>query len=74
MQPEVSGGVKNQNYGTQVDLTAVSLGDNRVRIDVRPRVSELDSSHASVVNGQQVPSVSVREFDTSVEMEFGKTR
>ena len=72
-QPEVSGGVKKQNYGTQVNLTAVSLGDNRVRIDVRPRVSELDTSHASVVNGQQVPSVSVREFDTSVEMEFGTT-
>jgi Flp pilus assembly secretin CpaC len=72
-QPEASGGLKNQKYGTQVDLDAVSLGDNRVRIHVRPRVSELDPGHAASTNGQQLPAVSVRQFDTIVEMEFGKT-
>lgn len=71
--PSAPGGVRVEKCGTQVDLTAVSLGDNRVRIDVRPRVSQINNEHAVIVNGAKVPSISVRQLDTSVEMEFGKT-
>jgi Flp pilus assembly secretin CpaC len=71
--PAAPGGVRVEKCGTQVDLTAVSLGDNRVRIDVRPRVSEINAEHAVVVNGAKVPAISVRQLDTSLEMEFGKT-
>lgn len=73
LDPAAPGGIRVEKCGTQVDLTAVSLGDNRVRIDVRPRASAVDIEHAIVVNGAKVPAMYVRQLDTSVEMEFGKT-
>ena len=64
---------KFRKYGTQLDLVAESLGDNRVRIDVRPRVSELDSSRAIKVGDVDVPALTVRECDLSREMTLGQT-
>ena len=72
-QPGQDGGVRIQKYGTQLDVTAVSLGNNRVRLNVRPRISDLDASRAIVVAGQQVPALTVRECDFSSEVEFGKS-
>ena len=71
--PAEDGGVKIQKYGTQLDVMAIALGDNKVRLNVRPRVSELDASRGIVVAGQQVPALTVRECDFSSEMEFGKS-
>ncbi len=36
-------------------------------------MSEINAEHSVVVNGANVPAISVRQLDTSVEMEFGKT-
>lgn len=72
-QPGPNGGCKIQKYGTQLDVAANSIGDNRVRLEVRPRVSEIDASNGVIVAGQHVPALTVREFDTAVEMEFGKS-
>jgi hypothetical protein len=71
-QPAPPGGITIQKYGTQLDVLAVSIGENRVRIEIHPRFSELDTTHTIVVDGQSTPRLSVREFDTAVEMEFGK--
>jgi hypothetical protein len=72
-QPGQEGGVKIQQYGTQLDVTAVALGDNKVRFSVRPRVSELDTSRGVEVEGRQIPAVTVRECDFSSEVEFGRS-
>ncbi len=70
-QPGEVGGVRIQKYGMQLDVTAVALGDNKVRFSVRPRVSELDTSRGVEVEGRQIPAVTVRECDFSGEVEFG---
>jgi len=71
--PGESGGVKTQTYGTQLDVTAVSLGNNKVRLNVRPRISEIDTSRSVVVDGKQIRALSVRECNFSRELEFGKS-
>jgi Flp pilus assembly secretin CpaC len=71
--PGEVGGVKIQKYGTQLDVTATALGDNRVRLHVRPRVSELDASRTISVGGQPILALTVREVDTAVEMELSQS-
>lgn len=72
-QPGHDGGVKIQKYGTQLDITAIALGDNKVRFSVRPRVSELDASRGVEVEGRQIPALTIRECDFSSEVEFGRS-
>lgn len=71
--PTSPGGVRTQKCGTEVELTAEALGDNRVRIHVRPRVSEPVGSTVVAENGEAMPALSVRQLDTAFETEFGKT-
>jgi Flp pilus assembly secretin CpaC len=71
--PGDSGGVKIQKYGTQLDVSAVSLGNNKVRLSVQPRISEIDTSRSIVVDGKQIPALTVRECKFSRELEFGKS-
>lgn len=61
------------DYGTKLDVTATCLGNNRVRLLVRPRIAELDNSNGIVVDGKTVPAAKVREVDFGSEVEFGKS-
>lgn len=56
-----------QEIGTRVDARAMLLDDNRVRIEVRPRVAHLLSI------GEHGPNVCVRELDAGFDTELGKT-
>jgi pilus assembly protein CpaC len=71
--PGTVGDSKVQKYGTELNVKAVPLGDNRVRLNVRPRVSELDEIRGIVVEGRKIPAVTVRECDFSCDLEFGKS-
>jgi hypothetical protein len=71
-QPAGQGDVQFIHFGTQVDLLATTLGDNRLRLEVRPRVAELDEANGREINGQKLPAVRVRECDTGCELEFGQ--
>jgi pilus assembly protein CpaC len=59
-----------KQYGTKVDFVPIVLGNNRLRLEVRPQVSEIDSSRAEV-NG--VPAIKTSMVDTGVEMRAGQT-
>lgn len=65
--------IEYKTYGTQVDFVPLVLGDGRIRLEVRPRVSEIDSTQSVTVNEITVPGLRVREVDTSVEMQAGQT-
>lgn len=62
-----------RKYGTQVDLLALSLGDNRVRLEVRPRVTELDLTRSIRIGSTSVPGLIVREVDFAREIVLGET-
>jgi pilus assembly protein CpaC len=65
--------VEYRPFGTQVDFVPIVLGDGRIRLEVRPRVSEIDRSLSVVLSGSVVPGFRTRQVDTGVEMRFGQT-
>jgi len=65
--------IEYKKYGTQVDFVPIVLGNGKIRLEVRPRVSEIDSARTVVINSTTVPGLRVREVDTGVEMKAGQT-
>jgi pilus assembly protein CpaC len=65
--------IEYKTFGTQVDFVPLVLGDGRIRLEVRPRVSELDESRGVTLNNATIPALSVRQVDTGVEMRAGQT-
>ncbi len=60
-------------FGTMIDFVPIVLGNNSVRLEVRPQVLELDESLGILVAGTAVPGFTSRYVDTGVEMKFGQT-
>jgi pilus assembly protein CpaC len=65
--------IEYKKYGTQVDFVPIVLGNGTIRLEVRPRVSEIDNTRSVTINGTVVPGLRVREVDTGVEMKAGQT-
>lgn len=65
--------IEYKKFGTQIDFVPIVLGDGNIRLEVRPRISEVDDSRSVTVNSFTVPALKVREVDTGVEMKAGQT-
>ena len=65
--------IEYKKFGTQIDFVPIVLGNGNIRLEVRPRVSELDESRGEVVGGFNVPGFTTREVDTAVELKAGQT-
>ncbi|REJ67270.1 MAG: histidine kinase [Planctomycetota bacterium] len=65
--------IEYKRFGTQVDFVPIVLGNGRIRLEVRPRVSEIDETRSVTINDITVPGLRVREVDTGVEMQAGQT-
>lgn len=59
-----------KDYGTQVDFVPVVLGNGRIRLEIRPQVSEFDDTRSSF---EGIPAFKRSEVDTGVELEAGQT-
>lgn len=65
--------IEFRSFGIQLDAVPIILGDGRVRLKLRPEVSERDFSSSVTVSGIAVPGFTVRRAETQVEMRFGET-
>lgn len=65
--------VEYREFGTRVDFVPLVLGNGRVRLEVRPEVSEIDPTRSVVINSTTVPGLRTRWADTAVEMNAGQT-
>lgn len=65
--------IEFKKFGTQVDFLPIVLGNGNIRLEVRPRISELDNSNSITLQNVQIPALTVREVDTAVEMKAGQT-
>jgi pilus assembly protein CpaC len=65
--------IEFKKFGTQVDFVPIVLGNGRIRLEVRPRVSEVDNTRSVEIGGTTIPGLRVREVDTGVEMKAGQT-
>lgn len=59
--------------GTQIDFVPIVLGSGAIRLEVRPRVSEIDPSNSQTYNGYTIPGFAERQCDTGVELRSGQT-
>src|SRR4051794_18305706 len=65
--------IEYKPFGTQIDFLPIVLGNGRIRLEVRPRISEIDDSRSVVIQNFTVPALTVRQVDTAVEMQAGQT-
>ena len=62
-----------EEYGTAVDFLPFVVGPGRVRLEVRPEVTEPDPSRSIAAAGIQVPAFTQRYVETAVELQAGQT-
>jgi pilus assembly protein CpaC len=55
--------IEYRRFGTQIDFVPIVHRGNSIRLEVRPRISEIDDTRSVTINGQQVPGLRVREAD-----------
>ncbi|HEX8263117.1 MAG TPA: type II and III secretion system protein family protein, partial [Allosphingosinicella sp.] len=60
-------------YGVSLAFTPTVLEGGRISMRVRPEVSELSSAGAIKVNGFEVPSLTTRRTETTVELGSGQS-
>lgn len=65
--------IEYKPFGTQVDFLPIVLGNGSIRLEVRPRISEIDESRSVTVQNFVIPGLTVRQVDTAVEMKAGQT-
>ncbi len=62
-----------EEFGTSIDFLPFVVGPGRIRLEVRPEVSEPDDSLSVTVGGLRVPGFVKRYIETAVEMQAGQT-
>jgi Flp pilus assembly secretin CpaC len=65
--------VEYRPIGTQLDVVATSLGEDRVRLAVKAGVSEADNANSIQFNGAKLPAIRTRQFCTTVDSTLGKS-
>jgi pilus assembly protein CpaC len=65
--------VEYRQYGVGLAFTPYVLQNGRISMRVRPEVSELSSAGAIEFNGFEVPSLTIRRTETTVELGSGQS-
>ncbi|SIO11923.1 pilus assembly protein CpaC [Parasphingorhabdus marina DSM 22363] len=65
--------VTYQDFGVSLSYTPTVLSNGRISIRVAPKVSELSSAGAVRINGFEIPAISTREAETTVELGSGES-
>ncbi|MGN6497977.1 MAG: type II and III secretion system protein family protein, partial [Tsuneonella sp.] len=62
-----------RKFGVSLAYTPTVLANGRISIRVRPEVSELSSQGAITIGGFQIPALTVRRAETTVELGSGQS-
>lgn len=65
--------IEYKEYGTRVDFVPIVLGNGKIRLEVRPRVSDIDTARSILSDGQIIYAFTKHEVDTGVQMQAGQT-
>jgi pilus assembly protein CpaC len=65
--------VEFKEYGISLAFTPTVMEGGRISMRVRPEVSELTSAGAIKINGIEIPGISTRRTETSVELGSGQS-
>ncbi|KCZ93956.1 type II and III secretion system protein family protein [Hyphomonas johnsonii] len=64
--------IEFKKFGVSLDFTPTVLGDGLVNLRVRPEVSSIDRSNGIRTANIEIPGISVRRADTTVELHDGQ--
>ncbi len=65
--------IEYKNFGVSLSYTPTVLANGRISLRVRPEVSELSSQGAIILNGFQIPALTTRRAETTVELGSGQS-
>ncbi|WP_226638432.1 type II and III secretion system protein family protein [Novosphingobium profundi] len=65
--------IEYKNYGVSLSYTPTVLANGRISLRVRPEVSDLSSQGSVTLNGFEVPSLTTRRTETTVELGSGQS-
>jgi pilus assembly protein CpaC len=65
--------VEFREYGNRLNFVPIVLGNGRIRLEVRPELSQLDYANGVVFGGFTIPGLQQRRVETSVELNTGET-
>lgn len=65
--------IEYKPFGVSVKFKPMVLSENRIRMEVSPEVSELDTANAVLLNGFSIPAISTRRAKTTVELAPGES-
>jgi len=65
--------VQYEEYGTSIDFLPFVVGPGRIRLEIRPEVSEPDPANGISANGVNVIAFTNRYVETAVELQAGQT-
>jgi pilus assembly protein CpaC len=65
--------IEYKKYGVSLAYSPTVLSNGRISMRVRPEVSELSSQGAITLNGFQVPALTVRRAETTIELGSGQS-
>jgi pilus assembly protein CpaC len=65
--------IEYRKYGVSLAYTPTVLTNGRISMRVRPEVSELSTQGAVTLNGFQVPALTIRRAETTVELGSGQS-
>jgi pilus assembly protein CpaC len=65
--------IEYKQYGVSLAFTPIVLADGRISMRVRPEVSELSDSGSIRLNGFDVPALTTRRAETTVELGSGQS-
>jgi pilus assembly protein CpaC len=65
--------IEYKEFGVSLRFRPTLLGNGRINLNVRPEVSQLSDVGAVVIEGFQIPAISTRRAETSVELGSGQS-
>ncbi len=65
--------IEYKRFGVSLAYTPTVLANGRISMRVRPEVSELSSEGAVSLNGFQVPALTIRRAETTIELGSGQS-
>jgi len=65
--------VEYKQYGVSLAYTPTVLSDGRISLRVRPEVSQLSAAGAVTIGGTQIPALTTRRAETTVELGSGQS-
>lgn len=65
--------IQYRPFGTNLRFVPTVLGEGRIRLEIRPEVSEIDPALQVTLQGISVPGFRSRTAETTVELENGQT-